>query len=129
MSQIKSKILDYLKQRGIKEAEFNKESGIVRGVLKSTSGISEDNIARFIAYDLDHNNGMRISLDWLFRDEGPMYEPLDRHAVQDPREPYGNNVQDEKLDKVIEHLGNITDSFAKALKDSSEAIKSIKEED
>ena len=127
MSRIKSKILEYLKNKGIKESEFNKGSGVVRGVLKSSSGISEDNIARFIAYDLENNNGMRVSLDWLIRDEGPMYEPLDRHSVQDPREPYGK-LQEEKLEKVLDHLGNITESFAKALQDSSEAIKGIKED-
>lgn len=65
-SQIKQKILLYLKNKGISEYKFYKESGVTRGILQQNNGISEDNIARFIAYAPD------VSIAWLIAGEGAM---------------------------------------------------------
>lgn len=66
ISPIKNKILQYIEYKGISKYKFYQESGITRGVLDKESGISEDNIAKFIAY------APEVDLSWLFLDQGKM---------------------------------------------------------
>ena len=56
----------YLAQKGVSAYEFYKESGVTRGILQQNNGISEDNIARFLAYAPD------VNIEWLLTGEGPM---------------------------------------------------------
>lgn len=65
-SPIKQNILRYLAQKGVSAYEFYKESGVTRGILQQNNGISEDNIARFLAYAPD------VNIEWLITGEGPM---------------------------------------------------------
>ena len=65
-SPIKQNILLYLAQKGVSPYEFYKESGVTRGILQQNNGISEDNIARFLAYAPD------VNIEWLLTGEGPM---------------------------------------------------------
>ena len=71
-SPIKQKILLYLGKKGISDYEFYKKSGTTRGILSQNNGISEDNLARFLAYAPDVNE------KWLLTGEGSMLkdEPL-----------------------------------------------------
>ena len=66
ISPIKEKILKYIDYKGISKYKFYQDTGITRGVLDKESGISEDNIAKFIAYESD------INLEWLFSGNGEM---------------------------------------------------------
>jgi phage repressor protein C with HTH and peptisase S24 domain len=59
-STIKQKILQYLEFKDISLYSFYKESGVTRGVLTSPTGISEDNIVKFITWAADCNK------EWLF---------------------------------------------------------------
>jgi len=76
-SPVKSRISQYLEIKGITQYAFYKDSGIARGILAQNTGISEDNIARFIAYAKD------VSVVWLITGEGAMLndEQLDRTPV------------------------------------------------
>lgn len=65
-SPIKQNILRYLAQKGVSAYVFYKESGVTRGILQQNNGISEDNIARFLAYAPD------VNIEWLITGEGPM---------------------------------------------------------
>lgn len=65
-SPIKQKILLYLAKKGVSEYEFYKKSGTTRGILAQNNGISEDNIARFLAYAPDVNE------EWLLTGRGEM---------------------------------------------------------
>lgn len=65
-SPIKQKILLYLTKKGISEYEFYKKSGITRGILAQNNGISEENLARFLAY------APEVSEQWLLTGEGEM---------------------------------------------------------
>lgn len=65
-SPIKQNILRYLAQKGVSAYEFYKESGVTRGILQQNNGISEDNIARFLAYAPD------VNIEWLITGEGTM---------------------------------------------------------
>jgi len=68
-SPIKQRILEYLDFKGISRYKFYNESGMTRGVLDKDSGISEDNIAKFVAYF------PKINLRWLMLGEGNITDP------------------------------------------------------
>ena len=65
-SLIKQNILLYLAHKGVSQYEFYKESGTTRGILQQNNGISEDNIARFLAYAPD------VNIVWLLTGKGDM---------------------------------------------------------
>lgn len=65
-SLIKRNILEYLSFKGISRYEFYKKSGISRGTLDNTSGLTEDNIGKVLAYCTD------LSLVWMLTGEGEM---------------------------------------------------------
>lgn len=65
-SPIKQIILLYLENKGVTPYEFYKESGVTRGILQQNNGISEDNIARFLAYAPD------VNIEWLLTSKGSM---------------------------------------------------------
>lgn len=64
MSHIKTRMIEFIEFKGISKYKFYKETRMTRGVLESSSGITEDNIAKFIAYYPD------VNLDWLIRGIG-----------------------------------------------------------
>ena len=65
-SPIKQIIVLYLENKGVTPYEFYKESGVTRGILQQNNGISEDNIARFLAYAPD------VNIEWLLTSKGSM---------------------------------------------------------
>lgn len=65
-SPIKQNILRYLAIKGTTPYEFYKKSGVTRGVLNQNNGISEENIARFLAYAPD------VNVEWLITGRGSM---------------------------------------------------------
>lgn len=66
ISPIKNRILQYIDYKNISKYKFYQKTGITRGVLDKESGISEENIAKFIAYSDD------IDLNWLLTGKGEM---------------------------------------------------------
>lgn len=70
-SPIKQNILLYLTEKGVTPYEFYRASGVTRGVLQQNNGISEDNIARFLAYAPD------VNIEWLITGKGEMLK--DKH--------------------------------------------------
>ena len=87
-SQIKRNISLYLHKKGVSDYEFYKKSGITRGILSQSNGISEDNISRFLAYAPD------VNVVWLLTGEGEMLKtehtsggmPPVAHQTDNPRE-------------------------------------------
>lgn len=86
-SPIKQNILLYLAQKGVSPYEFYKESGVTRGILQQNNGISEDNIARFLAYAPD------ISVEWLITGRGEMLSTMQEKKQE-------KSDSEEKLPKV-----------------------------
>jgi hypothetical protein len=74
-SPIKDRILQYLETKGITKYAFYKDSGTTRGILDQETGISEENIARFLAYAKD------VSPLWLLTGEGNMLHGENTHQV------------------------------------------------
>jgi len=66
ISPIKKRMLETIENKGISKYQFYQNTGITRGVLDKETGISEDNIAKYIAYYPD------INLEWLITGKGTM---------------------------------------------------------
>ena len=69
----------YLEKKGVTPYEFYKESGVTRGILQQNNGISEDNIARFLAYAPD------VNIEWLLTSKGTMLKD-DLNSIQTTKE-------------------------------------------
>ncbi|MBL4560337.1 MAG: hypothetical protein COC06_10360 [Bacteroidales bacterium] len=66
ISLFKKNILKFLELQGIRKSEFYRITGITRGVLDHSSGLSEDNVTKFIA------SYPKINLEWLLTGKGEM---------------------------------------------------------
>lgn len=95
-SLIKQNILSYLMGKDITPYEFYKKSGVTRGVLTQKNGISEFNIARFLAYAPD------VNVEWLITGVGEMYKSSDYELNK-----LHNPIYSEKLDNRSINLYNI----------------------
>lgn len=82
-STIKRNILRYLESKGISQYQCYKDTGITRGVLGQSTGISEDNLIKF----LDHYKD--VSIEWLITGDGDML--LDESATRTTKHVTGNN--------------------------------------
>lgn len=89
-SPIKQKILLYLSKRGITEYEFYKKSGTTRGILTQNNGISEENLARFLAYAPDVNE------EWLLTGRGEMLKTNSTPTDTPPDEMHSSNIKDKE---------------------------------
>ncbi len=83
-SPIKERILQYLDYQGISKYKFYQKTGLSKGTLDNTSGLTEDNLAKVIAFAPD------VSLHWLINGEGSMFKgdisPMS--MVREPKENY-----------------------------------------
>lgn len=96
-SQIKRNILQYIKYKGITKYDFYKKTGITRGVLDQPTGISEDNIARFIAYFSD------VNIEWLITNKGSM---LKENILSPTTKPNIQAQQNNNLSPSLSPKGN-----------------------
>ena len=65
-SVLKQRILQYLESKNITKYECYKNTGMANGVLSQSSGLSEDNLLRFLSYYTD------INPNWLLTGQSPM---------------------------------------------------------
>lgn len=82
-SLIKQNILLYLAKKEVSPYVFYKKSGVTRGILQQNNGISEENIARFLAYAPD------VNTEWLLTGNGSMLKTNrslteDTHTILEP---------------------------------------------
>lgn len=87
-SPIKKRILQYLELKGISKYSFYKESGVTRGVLDQDTGISEDNLAKFLLYAQD------ISITWILKGEGNIFATKIPEKVIKPKDTFFDNPND-----------------------------------
>lgn len=87
-SPIKKRILQYLELKGISKYSFYKDSGVTRGVLDQDTGISEDNLAKFLSYAQD------ISPIWILTGKENIF------VTKTPEKPYNENVGENVGEKV-----------------------------
>lgn len=95
-SLIKQNILRYLDFIGVSPYKCYQDTGITRGVLTQDNGMSEDNIAKFLAYY------KKVNVEWLITSVGPMEKTSDLSIVREPAEVYGM-----KTDKIYSDVQSI----------------------
>lgn len=79
-SPIKQRILQYIDYKGVSKYKFYKESGITRGILDQSTGLSEDTLVKFLDY------AREISYKWLLFGTGEMLYDQDGDEVKEERE-------------------------------------------
>lgn len=114
-SQIKQKILLYLKTKGVSEYSFYKDSGVTRGVLQQNNGISEDNITRFLAYAPD------VNPTWLLTGEGEMLKGERKQVAIPEHDPYPVNTSD-----VPVSIGKDSDFVAEPQQSDADYIRNTR---
>jgi phage repressor protein C with HTH and peptisase S24 domain len=81
-SLIKQNILRFIARINITPYEFYKKSGVTRGILSQNNGISEDNIARFLALFPE------VNTEWLLTGKGNMTKTdLKTESIKDFSSP------------------------------------------
>ena len=81
-SIIKRNILQFLDYKGISKYQFYKDSGITRSVLGKDTGLSEDNIAKFIA------KYPEVNIEWLLTGGGKMLKTTERDTLTEIKTNY-----------------------------------------
>lgn len=81
-SLIKKNILYFLDSKGITKYKFYQDTGITRGILDQNNGMSEENIARVLAYYSE------ISPDWLILGRGDMLRNNQQTTQQESACPH-----------------------------------------
>ena len=112
--------------------QFYKDSNISRSVLIHSSGLSEENLTKFLEYDLDTNFSQRVRLDWLIRGEGDMMEPYIHNqdkAFLDTQADYGGKSKKEAMDEHLNRLSRMSSQYSISLNEIANAIKKLQDED
>lgn len=91
-SPIKRKILLFISELGISQYDFYRKTGITRGILGQNNGISEENIARFLAVY------PQVSAEWLLTGRGPMLRDQDIQLATPIVEAQFSLRADQKVD-------------------------------
>lgn len=107
-SLIKKNILQFIDYKRISKYKFYQETGITRGVLDQKNGISEENIARFLAYYKD------VDANWLLTGRGEMLKKSVEHDGENPRQI-----------SVSEDMNNSTRELIAALKETITTQKQL----
>ena len=116
-SPIKARILTHLRKIGISKYKFYKNTGITRGVLDAPSGISEENIAKYIAYYAE------INPEWLLTGKGPMLrDPKDEAATS-----YGLQTTDSDIEILREEKYHAIQEAKEASQRAEEAWRQLAE--
>lgn len=99
-SLIKQNISHYLSVKGVSDYEYYKTSGTTRGILGQNNGISEDNIARFLAYAPD------VNYEWLLTGKGPMLKPTTEESQVKVKPIHQPRSIEKKEDTQVVYLYN-----------------------
>ena len=123
ISPIKNRILQYIDYKNISKYKFYQKTGITRGVLDKENGISEENIAKFIAYSDD------IDLNWLLTGKGKMLktdnENNDEIAVVALIDSVRMQKKIDSLDLKIKRLEALNESYREEIKELKKDLSTL----
>jgi phage repressor protein C with HTH and peptisase S24 domain len=103
ISTIKEKIIQYLDFKGISKYDFYQKTGVSNGVLSQKSGMSEDNIMRFLSYYDD------VNADWLFFGRGEMIKTKSKENVVEKNDHKNDHVNDHKPNVKKKYANDLTE--------------------
>ena len=108
-SIVKQNILQMIDLLGITRYDFYKKTHITRGILDQNNGMSEENIAKFLAYFPN------IDANWLLTGEGSMYRDTTEQGDTNPpnRDKYIQMLESKIKDqqKIIDLLEDKIESL------------------
>lgn len=106
-SPIKQRILQYLGEKGISMYDCYAKTGITRGILGQNNGISEENLARFLAYYRE------VNIEWLILGHGSMLRSNDEQSSELVQQPQYVQSPNEQTQIVKLFMDKITEKDAK----------------
>ncbi|SHK71580.1 hypothetical protein [Epilithonimonas mollis] len=125
ISILKEKILQYIEYKGVTKYEFYKNTGVSNGVLSQKSGLSEENLLRFLSYYKD------VNLDWLFSDKGPMLKEHKKGSISqnitgdgNTQSGYGSIITGDNK-KLVKELQKKLDKCEGELKEKDKTISQL----
>lgn len=109
ISPVKQRIFAFVDHLGISKRDFYGKTGISRGTLESSTGITEETVAKFIAtYD--------VNIEWLITGRGEMFRTTkDASCQSDPTDKKLVDAQQ----KIIAMLEAENDRLKKELETKS----------
>ncbi len=119
MSSIKKRILEYIDYKNITEYEFCRKSGFTQGVLKRKTGISEENITKFVKFFPE------VDVNWLITGEK---KALVQSKVRSQKKPdFTGAKRDPAVDYVseFETIHNKMHSLEKTIRRLKKDVKSL----
>lgn len=120
-SLIKQNILQYIDYKGITKYRFYQLTGITRGFLDSSSGSSEETIAKFITYFKD------VNISWLLTGEGNMLKETEsKQKLNYLKIPQKKITADPRIYEIQELATQLELTAFRISKDLGISIQTIK---
>lgn len=95
-SPIKQRILQYLGENRISMYDCYAKTGITRGILGQNNGISEDNLARFLAYYTE------VNTEWLVTGRGSMLRSEQEQLISQSVTPSVSSAEEPYIYKIYQ---------------------------
>lgn len=111
-SIIKSRIIQFAEYKRFSKRKIYLDTGISNGVLDKPTGLTEDNIEKFIS------TYPEVNVNWLMTGEGNMLKdqyqgPEHVHVVKEPEAPYGKDAMIRALERENELLREMLEIMKK----------------
>ena len=105
ISPSKQKISEFISSLGISKRDFYAKTGISRGTIENTTGITEDTLAKlFVTYP-------ELSAEWVLRGEGDMLrvtqvmaEPVAKEVIE---LPLSNKELLDRIERLVEEKAEL----------------------
>lgn len=119
ISFLKQKILQYLEFKGFSKYEFYQKTGVSNGVLSQKSGLSEDNLLRFLSFYKD------VNPEWLLTGNGSMLKSEEKSRLN--QNITGNsNIQSGNDTSITGDSSQQVKELQKQLKEKDKEIERLK---
>ena len=117
-SLIKERILMHIRKMSISRYKFCTNTGITRGVLDVSSGTSEENIAKYLAYY------PQVNPDWLLTGKEPMFRDQQRGEITSPADPELKTLR-EAMERATQEAKEASERAEEAWRQLAEAHQEI----
>ena len=119
-SIVKQRIIQYLDSVKVSKYEFYQKTSISNGVLSQKTGLSEENILKFLSYYLE------VNPNWLLTGKGDMIKDSYNQSIKgDGNYMAGKNLHNNSNDFIINNLKTIIKEKDTIIKEKDIIIKEL----